>query len=115
MIKNEWVTQLYPNDKKLTEADHKFLNETIAPRLEGRKPDGANWEVRNPSTDVSHNTNALIRFIILFVYGMTMSEFSIGEMNRWNGVKPSNVVSKFDRARMIVLKLEQRLYMDILD
>jgi len=94
---------------KLTAADQKFINTHITPNIN-------EWVkgVSNPFSGETFPASPLIATLVQMVQDLSYTEFSTTSLNKW-GCTKGNAVQKFDRARYIVLKLDSKLYMSILD
>lgn len=89
---------------KVTAADYKFVEAHVLEHMsEGDK------RITNPWSGDSATVNPLIAALYLMI-----EELQNGMLEKY-GLKPTNWVSKFDRARMLILKLDSKIYMDFVD
>ena len=93
----------------VTPADVKFVEAHIANQI---LPDYKT--VQNPFSGVTHETTPLIATLTRFVQDISNSGFSERACSRW-GISKGQMVQKFDRARYLILKLDCKLYSDIVD
>lgn len=103
-------TELFLNgNKKVTEADRKFIEKYIEPKM----PSHA-LNPRNPFTGYSKQVNPLLGTLIYFTQDLVYNDFNKRSLSFW-GVPAGQKIQLFDRARYIVQKLDSDLYMNILD
>jgi hypothetical protein len=97
------------NAKGITEADKKFINLCILPKLhEGRTL------VTNPFSGWEGRTNVLIGTLVNFIQELERYDFSTLTLVKWC-VPEGKRIQFFDRARMLVLKLDANIYSNVLD
>lgn len=90
--------------KEVKAADHKFIEAHVLEHMsEGDK------RITNPWSGDSATVNPLIAAL----YQMIM-ELQTGHFNKY-GLTKKNWVSKFDRARYLILKLDSSIYMNFVD
>ena len=95
--------------KKLTDADHKFITTIIADKI----PDD-NVTISNPWSGDSKEVDPLLGTLVNMIYDLSDNGLNDASCSRW-GISPSGAVPKFDRARMLVLKIDKDVYYDFLD
>jgi hypothetical protein len=96
-------------NKRVTPADIKFIEKYIVPKMKH-----ASGSVRNPMTDNEFETNPLIETLIKFVQELIYSDFSVYTLKEW-GVPSGQKIQLFDRARYLILKLDNNIYMNVID
>jgi len=101
--------QFVPKSVKLTDADHKFINNHIAEHIVSSPS-----MVFNPWSGHKIDTTPLISTLVDCVQSLQGKDFSQVILDYY-GISEGAKIQAFDRARMIVLKLDSALYMDILD
>ena len=94
---------------KLTDADKKFIAEHIDPHVNEKIN-----TVSNPFTGESMETTPQITTLVEMIQNLSFNDFHPNALKKWR-CTPTNCVSKFDRARMIVLKLDKNVYYKIID
>ena len=94
---------------KLTDADKKFITEHIDPLVHEEL-----HEATNPFTGARIETTPQIAALVKMIQDFSFNDFHPRVLKKW-GCKSTNYVSKFDRARMIVLKLDRNVYNNIID
>lgn len=95
---------------KLTEADKKFITEHITPRIHEEKL----RTVSNPFTGANIETTPQIATLVKMIQDFSYNDFNSYALKKW-GCKQTNCISKFDRARHIVSKLDKNIYFEIID
>lgn len=107
-MKEEFLTLLKSN-KKVTPADIKFVEKYIDPKLRyGFK------HVENPFTGWHKETNELIATLVTFTQTLIYSEFHPVHLKIW-GVPEGQKIQLFDRAKYLILKLDNEVYMNVID
>ena len=94
---------------KLTDADKKFITEHIDPLVHEEL-----HEATNPFTGARIETTPQIATLVRMIQELSYNNFNPRVLKKW-GCKQTNCVSKFDRARQIVLKLDKNIYFEIVD
>jgi hypothetical protein len=100
---------------KLTPADEKFIAKflnadgQLDPKVKTRRSNRFSGE----TVEVDQVCAAAIDFVYKVEEAMHKSEAALQTIHP--DLKRSNMVSNFDRARMIVMKLDAKAYMKILD
>ena len=94
---------------KLTEADKKFITQHIDPHVNERVN-----TVFNPFNGEQIETTPQITTLVKMIQDLSFNNFHPGALKKW-GCKSTNAVSKFDRARMIVMKLDRNVYYKVID
>ncbi len=96
---------------KVTAADYKFVEAYIVKHMtEGDKT------ITNPWTDESAVVNPLIGALYQMIDELQRAAYPGGEqIYKKYGLTARNWVSKFDRARYLILKLDQEIYMNFID
>lgn len=110
------MNENYFNGAKVTPADKKFVEQHLSKVIENLEKSEANWksEVRNPFSGESIEANPLEKSIVLFVQELSYNEFSPAVLAKY-GISQGSAVQKFDRARYLLLKINQSMYSAILD
>jgi len=98
---------------KLTDADKKFLATHITPNMPRPVFDGT-MKVSNPFTSETIETTPQIATLVKMIQDLSYNDFNPRMLDKW-GCKSTNCVSKFDRARMIVMKLDRNVYYKVID
>lgn len=93
----------------LTNADKKFLTEHITPLIHEELR-----TVSNPFTGAIIQTTPQIATLVKMIQDLSYNDFNLNMLKKW-GCKQTNYISKFDRARQIVLKLDKNIYFEIID
>lgn len=106
------LTSYYPTKSTLTEADKKFIDQYIAPFAKTSYA-----LVVNPISGWETNTNPLIATLVYFTQALAYSDFSHQRKVEWGIASLSNakIIQLYDRARMIILKLDREIYSNIID
>ena len=96
---------------KVTAADHKFVEKHVAKHMtEGDKT------ITNPWTDESAVVNPLIGALYQMIEELQRADYHTGNLiYEKYGLTKKNWVSKFDRARYLILKLDEKIYMNFID
>ena len=94
--------------KGVTPADKKFI-EKLVPNFEESRTIAVNTFSRE-----RFETNPLIGNLITFIQNMEYSDFSAEYLKKWN-LSSGQGVQAFDRARMLVLKLDAGIYSNVID
>ena len=95
--------------EKLTAADKKFITAHIDPLIH----EDLHF-VSNPFTGETIETTPQIATLVKMIQDLSYDNFSPRALKKW-GCKPTNCISKFDRARHIVMKLDRNVYMTVVD
>ena len=103
-----YVDELAKN-KKVTDADRKFVEKIIAKHI-----DPTATRIRNPLSQWEGNCTPLISALVVFIYTLDLDNFSERSLNKY-GVSKGGKIQAFDRARMLVLKLDIEVYMNVVD
>jgi len=93
--------EILTSNKKVTEADRKFVDAVIAPRI-------------NKEADKDELISALTNFIYIMQSGYGYMGFSESVCRRYDITK-GKAQQYFDRARYLVSKLDQDAYMRYID
>lgn len=89
---------------KVTAADHKFVEKHVVKHMsEGDKT------ITNPWS----GETAVVNPLIAALYQM-VEDLQNGQFKKY-GLTSVNWVTKFDRARYLILKLDQKIYMHFID
>lgn len=99
----------------LTKADQKFISEFIDP-IPVRKDCREEPVAFNHFTGCSYMASPIVSKLVNFVQKLEQAQdnpFILAAINP--NLKPSNWVQKFDRARMIILKLDPLVYSNVID
>jgi hypothetical protein len=97
------------SNKKVTEADRKFVEKYIAPHFyQGQSL------VYNPVTEWEKRSTVLIGTLVLFVQQLSFHDFSRSILGKW-GVPEGQKIQLFDRARYLILKLDSEIYSNVID
>ena len=94
---------------KLTDADKKFITAHITPLIHEELR-----TVSNPFTGAVIQTTPQIATLVKMIQDLSFNDFNPAVLKKW-GCKQTNCISKFDRARSIVLKLDRNIYFDVID
>ena len=103
-----YVDELTKN-KKVTEADRKFVEKIIAKHI---NPTAT--RIRNPISHWEGDCTPLVAALVVFIYSLDLNNFSERSLNKY-GVSEGGKIIAFDRARMLVLKLNLEVYMNVVD
>jgi hypothetical protein len=101
--------------KGVTEADRKFVKEHIEPTA-----DSSLKKVRNNFTRQEAETTPLLANLVHFVldvyegYLMHSGWKGVSQLKRY-GISEGKGQQCFDRARMLILKLDRNIYYDFID
>lgn len=103
----------------MTEADHKFIKLHILENCEEMNEDMEKKGFEqvtctNYMSGIKVKTNPLLATLTQMVLELSINNFNGASMKYW-GVKQTNVIQKFDRARGIIRKLDLDFYMQIID
>jgi len=101
---------------KLTDADKKFIAEHIDPLIFETTMHSHEElpTVSNPFSGTVIQTTPQIATLVRMIQELSYNNFNPRVLKKW-GCKQTNCVSKFDRARSIVLKLDRNIYFDVID
>lgn len=97
------------NIKGITEADRKFVAKTIQPHL-----DAPAIEVYNPLSGWSKKATLLVSNLVWFTQRLIYSEFNPAVLKHY-GISSGSAIASFDRARMIILKIDRDVYSNVID
>ena len=102
--------------EKLTAADKKFLTAHIDPLIFTTTMHSHEelHTVSNPFTGETIETTPQIATLVKMIQDLSYDNFSPRALKKW-GCKPTNCISKFDRARYIVMKLDRNVYLKVVD
>lgn len=95
--------------KGVTPADKKFIEKCIASQFHGGRT-----LCTNHFSGVEIRSNVLIGTLIQFIQELENSDFSPSVCSKWQ-ISTGQSVQMFDRARMLILKLDPSIYSEILD
>lgn len=95
--------------KGVTEADHKFVQNVIAKHM----PATAS-KVVNPFTGYEKYVNPLLAALVYFTQEIVYSDFSDIKLKKY-GIGKGNAYQLYDRARYLILKLDNDLYSNVID
>jgi len=99
--------------KDLTDADVKFLATIIKPSF--KFDADAYYPIRNPYTGMSLMVKGYMHSILAFINEMMAHYPNWNDVAvRW-GCTKGNAQSNFDRARILVLKLDSKIYANFID
>jgi len=104
----------YCNGEKITAADDKFIAAYLASQIQAIEKSGDTSQVRNPFTGESLDANPLEKSIVDFVQDLSYNEFHPTILAKYN-VSRGSAIQTFDRARYLLLKINQSMYSAILD
>ena len=93
---------------KLAPADHKFIEQHIVPN------EVSNLSVQNPFSGVRAEVSPLVATLVALVQDLAYNDFAPHLLAKW-GLTANNAVSKFDRARYIILKIDKETYYNFID
>lgn len=104
---------------KLKPADEKFienhlLRDIAEIEVDLKKNGFDHVTFTNPTSGAKAKANPVLAAVTRCVLEMNANQFNSGVLNYY-GFKPTNAIQKFDRARMIVRRLDSNFYYDILD
>lgn len=95
--------------KGVTPADVKFFETYIAPKVRAD-----NDSIANPFTGASQKVDPVIATLTDFVYELSQYEMAPFILKRW-GVPAGRAVQSFDRARYLILKIDENVYRNFID
>jgi len=98
--------------KDINAADIKFLEQHIEPKIQD-----SDVGIQNPWSGTAESVNPLIGTLVEMIYDISYNQdYGLPPhiLNKW-GLKKTNWISKFDRARYIVLKLDKEIYFNFID
>lgn len=102
-------TNVYSTDVKgVTPADKKFI-EKLVPNFNEK-----NTIAVNPFSRKRFETTPLVANLVTFIHDLEYSEFSVEYLKLW-GLSSGQGVQAFDRARMLILKLDPSIYSNVID
>jgi hypothetical protein len=102
--------ELLNSNRKVTEADKKFVEKYIAPKIVECLP----GRVQNPFTEWTTVTNPLIATLVHFAQELIYNDFDEFYLSYWN-VPEGQKVQLFDRAKYLILKLSPEIYSNVID
>jgi len=108
-MKEEFLTMLKSN-KKVTPADIKFVEKYIEPKISPY----TDTIVRNPFSGWNKKTNVLVAILVQFTQELFYHDFHKRDLANW-GVPEGQKIQLFDRARYLILKLDNEVYMEVID
>jgi len=96
---------------KVTAADYKFVEKHVAKHMtEGDKT------IKNPFSGETAVVNPLIGALYQMIEDLQQADYHTGDyIYEKYGLTKKNWVSKFDRARYLILKLDSNIYMNFVD
>ena len=94
--------------KGVTPADKKFI-EKIMPNFEEHRTIAV-----NPFSRERFETNPLVANLVTFIQNLEYSDFSAEYLKKW-GLSQGQGVQAFDRARVLILKLDPGIYSNVID
>lgn len=101
---------------KLTPADNKFIAKFLNPNGELNFDATPTYKRQNRFTGETFEVDPICAAAIDFVFKIEPYLQNAAALQRINpNLKPSNAISNFDRARYLVLKLDQKAYSGIID
>jgi len=103
--------------KKVTDADRKFIHAHLSSALieqENVQLALGEVSVTNPFTGTKVVATPLVTSLVKMVQELSYNEFGEHTLKHYNLTR-GNAVQKFDRARMLALKIDSNTYMQILD
>jgi len=96
-------------NKKVTDADIKFIEKYLIPQF-----DEDQVVVWNSISGFEQLTDPLIATAVRLIQELSISEFGSYALQKW-GISEGGKIQVFDRARMLVLKLDSEIYMNVID
>lgn len=94
---------------KATAADVKFVETYIAKHMSE-----SNTKVVNPFSGWEKNASPLVAALTYFTQELIYSDFARRALVKWN-VPEGKKVQLYDRARYLILKLDNEVYMNVID